>query len=489
MSTLTAIATESDSAVQKRINSSATIDGGIQTISVGDRREDTSNRVAAMLELVTHVQLADGAEAACRALAVVSSEYLQSKRVVVGLCRHEDAVCEVVAISDVDSFSSRLELVQIAQAALQEVIARGEPGVWPSYAGQSRHALLAQRRWAESVGALGMVSGLFRDDRGRVHGGWLIATDNSVWPLPQLLGFLRAAELPLAAALKLQMCAARGPLSKACKKVTDAFRGHRKIVAALTACLVMGVLAIPTTNYVKCPCTLEPVVRRHIAAPFDGPLEKAIVEAGDLVQAGQLLALMDGRETRWELAGVRASYHRAEKERAGHMAAHDSGKAELAKLEADELRLRMEMLEHREEHLRIRSPIDGIVVSGDMKKVEGMPLTVGQNLFEIAPLDAMIVELLVPAEDFAYVQPGMTVSIRLDGSPFTRRDATIERIQPRSEVRDSANVFVAELRMDNRQGELRPGMRGTARVTGNQYALGWNLLRKPLGALVAWLGW
>jgi multidrug resistance efflux pump len=266
-------------------------------------------------------------------------------------------------------------------------------------------------------------------------------------------------------------------------------RGHRAIALAGTTAILAGAAAIPLPLHVDCACSIEPVVRRHVAAPFQGPLEESLVEPGDMVQAGQVLASMDGREIRWELAGVRAALHRAEKERAGHMATHDSGKAELARLEMEKLRLRMELLEHREQQLQIRSPIDGIVVKGDLKKSEGVPLDAGQKLFEIAPLDAMVVELLVESRDVGEVEAGMPVNFYLDASPFTRRAGIVERVQPRSEMRDNVNVFVAELRIDNDGGELRPGMRGNARITSGRSTLAWNLLRKPLGALVSWLGW
>ena len=63
------------------------------------------------------------------------------------------------------------------------------------------------------------------------------------------------------------------------------------------------------------------------------------------------------------------------------------------------------------------------------------------------------------------------------------------RIHPRAELRDDENVFVAEVQLANADGSLRPGMRGTARVESERRPLGWILLRRPVGALIAWLGW
>ncbi|MBC7817496.1 MAG: hypothetical protein IAG10_11445, partial [Planctomycetaceae bacterium] len=149
--------------------------------------------------------------------------------------------------------------------------------------------------------------------------------------------------------------------------------------------LALGVLAavamvIPVPYSVNCDCELQPVTRRFVAAPFEGALEKAFVEVGDPVQADQLLARMDGKEVRWEQAGNAAEYERAAKERDAHLADQEFGEAQLAKLQMERLALTTKLLEHRNERLEIRSPIDGIVVSGELKRAEGIRLAMGQSL-------------------------------------------------------------------------------------------------------------
>lgn len=458
------------------------------TAATADHASNPIDRLAVLLDLVSQVQNAGSEDAACRVLAIAAAEHLHAARVAVGLRPTSGGACTVRAFSDTDAFDPRSEAAQAAQAALQEVIARGEPAVWPPANESSRHALLAHRRWLEFTSGSSVASGLFRDQRGVVQGAWLVALTVVSKPTDRVVEFLRTAETPLAAALRLQMRATRSRWWKLLETARENLRGRRRWLAGAALLAVAAVLAIPTTSHIRCPCVVEPTVRRHVAAPFAGPLEQAFVEPGDLVAAGQVLAVMDGRETRWELAGVRADFQRADKERAGHVATHESGKAELSRLERDRLGLRLQLLEHRDENLRIRSPITGIVVSGDLKKSEGSPLTVGQALFEIAPLDSMVVELAIAASDITYVRPGMTVTFRLDSSPFTPRQATIGRIHPRAEVRDGEHVFVAEVPMQNGDDAFRPGMHGWARIDGYRYPLAWNLLRKPLGALASWLG-
>ena len=248
-------------------------------------------------------------------------------------------------------------------------------------------------------------------------------------------------------------------------------------------------MMIPAHYKISCRIELQPIERRYVAAPFAGPLEKCLVEPGDLVEADQLLARMDAREIRWELAGVRADLHKATKERNTHLSSHDFGDAAIARHEVERLKLRTELLQHRDSNLEIRSPISGMIVSGDHREAEGVPMDQGQTLFEVAPLERMVVQVSIPEEDIRHAASGMTIRIQLDAIPEQIFEATIRRIHPRSEVLDNENVFIAEAELMNAEMLLRPGMRGTAKVIGERRPLGWNCFHKPVAHVLGWLGW
>lgn len=262
-------------------------------------------------------------------------------------------------------------------------------------------------------------------------------------------------------------------------------RSKLSLAAALVATAAM---AVPVPYSVTCDCELQPVTRRFVAAPFEGALERALVEVGDTVTEGQLLARMDGKEVRWEQAGNTADYERAAKERDAHLAAQEFGEAQLAKLQMERLRLTGQMLELRGEHLEIRSPIDGIVVSGELKRVEGARLSMGQTLFEIAPLDQMIVEVEIHEAELASVPDHASATIRLEAFPSHRLEGTLQRICPRAELRRKQQIFVGEIPLPNSTGQLRPGMRGRVSLAAGHSTLGWRLFHRALTKLRMWWG-
>ena len=145
---------------------------------------------------------------------------------------------------------------------------------------------------------------------------------------------------------------------------------------------------------------------------------------------------MDGREILWELAGVNAEMQRAETKRDAHVASHETPQAVMAELETRTLTNRKELLEFRESNLQMISPIDGIVLAGSLDRRENYPVTKGQVLYEIAPLDQLRVEVGIPADEVMHVSVGDPVNLYFEGAGAETISGTIKKIRPRSEIRD-----------------------------------------------------
>jgi hypothetical protein len=124
-----------------------------------------------------------------------------------------------------------------------------------------------------------------------------------------------------------------------------------------------------------------------------------------------------------------------------------------------------------------------------LQRVEGAALTRGHNLFEVAPLSPLIVELAVPEDEVRLVEPGMPVTLWPASQPGTSLAGTPSRIHPQAEVRENETVFIAEVEVPNAGGALRPGMKASAVVWGRREPLVWTVVRRPVGRASRWLGW
>ena len=461
----------------------------------GRQNAQNAATVAALIELVAHVQSANDSNSGCQRLADSLQSYLQADRVVIGLCRRGRSDVKVTAISCgavIDPFSEETRLIE---SALQESLIRSTSGVWPALESSNRHALLSHQQLAESGYGDSLVSMPIQTESGDAMGCILAtfplsthdaaATDR----IREAERFLRAGAGALAGCLGVLQKVADSRWLSLIRGARGVFTTSRLQMAAWLSGAIAMVLMLPMVYRIHCELELQPVERRYVAAPFDGPLEQCLVEPGDVVSKDQLLAQMDGREIRWELAEVQANLNKATKERNTQLSKKEFGNAAISGHEMQRLEQRAALLQHRNASLEIRSPADGVVVSGDHREAEGVPLEMGKTLFEIAPLDAMVVELCIPEEDIRHVQVGMTVDIQLEAAPEDSLTAVIRSVHPRAEIRDGRNIFIAEADIPNHNSLLRPGMRGSSHVNTRRHPLGWNLFHKPAAWLLGWLGW
>jgi multidrug efflux pump subunit AcrA (membrane-fusion protein) len=456
---------------------------------------ENAKTVAAMIELIGHVQSADDAVSGCQRLANSLQTHLHAEKVVVGLCRRGVTDCRVAAISEeavIDRFSEEIRLIE---SVLQESLIRSAGALWPVLDPDNRHALLSHQQLVESGFCRRLISMPISTETGAAIGSILVSysdQDDNAAELTRLRDaerFLRAAAGGLAGCLSVLQKLADSRWLQWTQWIRKAFTTTRLQAAGWIAGGIAILMLLPIQYTVRCSMELQPVERRYLAAPFAGPLEECLVEPGDIVVKDQLLARMDGREIRCELAEVQASLNKAVKERNTQVSNREFGNAAISGHEIQRLEQRIALLRHRNASLEIRSPADGVVVSGDHREAEGVPLETGQTLFEIAPLDSMVVKLYIPEDDIRHVQEGMTVYVQLEAVPEKSIEATIRSIHPRAELRESDNVFVAKADIRNDEAILRPGMRGSAGVWTGRHLLGWNLFHKPAAWLLGRLGW
>jgi biotin carboxyl carrier protein len=260
-------------------------------------------------------------------------------------------------------------------------------------------------------------------------------------------------------------------------------------IAALAAVLALAGLALlPRPLEVGAPVLLQPERAQVVTAPQDGTLEASEVRPGDAVAAGVTpLARLATRDLELELAAARARAANDRREAAVARAAGNPAQEQIASLAARRAEAQVALIEHRIGQADIRAPADGLLVSGDLRRSIGQPVTRGQVLFEIALDGPLRAEVLVLDRDGARVAAGQRVRLSLAAEPGVVRTATIERVRPMAEFVQGRNVFRAIARLDTPDAALRPGMEGWARVETGRTTWGAWLVREPVLWVRRWL--
>jgi RND family efflux transporter MFP subunit len=446
-------------------------------------------RELALLEIIARIAALEDVDQAYQELSEHLQRWLNVRQVVLGVERQGRQRCQVKAISGTRTISRQSRVVQSLEAAMNEAVMRNEIDAMDLKSIDGGKATVIQKELAYATNSTIVVSGPLRTGQGQAVGAWVALDSSPEKSAEAMAASMRAAEPRIGLCFDILSRHQRGKIPARLSSLLDTKRRSRRLVLLGIGVAVAVVLAIPLPYKVSCECDVQPVTRRYVVAPYDGMLEQALVEPGDLVRSGQVVARMDGRETQWELAGLVAELNRAQKERDTSLAGLDTAAAQLSRLEMERLKLKIRVLENRAQNLEIKSPVDGVVISGDPKKMEGARLTVGQTLFEIGPVDQMQVQVAVPDEDISHVADGQPVTIRFESQPTRKYTGQVKKIHPRAEVKEQANVFIAEVALSNEDGTLRPGMYGRARVRTASHPVAWNLFHKVWQRVAFRMGW
>ena len=261
--------------------------------------------------------------------------------------------------------------------------------------------------------------------------------------------------------------------------------------------------------------TLKPFRSVEVGAQVSGQLQKLHVREGHKVGKGDLVAEIDATVQRSRVEERRArlraqeaqlvSYRsklelaktNAERqarllaEDASSQSSFDSARDQLVSWESNLVRLRSEIEQSlaslaSEEALlgysRIYAPIGGTVI--DVRMVEGQTLIATQQtpvIMEIADMETMWIEALVPEADISRIAPGMETQVLAVGGGVRQWEAKLGQILPNPKVEDGVVRYMVLFRVDNSDGALLPNMTAHVFIITSSAR---NVLTVPFRALI-----
>lgn len=300
----------------------------------------------------------------------------------------------------------------------------------------------------------------------------------------------RARVEPLMPALHLTRQASRNLLQHAADGiragVATLTQPGRWMTRLLTALALVGLwtFLFGTLNYqLTVPCVVTPNQLRHTAVPFDAVIASAAVIEGDRVAQGDVLCEMDHRDLDQQRAELLAELAVGERAIDRARAQDEPVEVQLAQANRELTRAKLDIINRRIEQATVRAPIDGVIVSGDLRKRIGSVVTRGEPLFAIAPLTGWTLELAVPEAASADLAPNLSGYFASYARPDRTRAFRIDRIHAEAQTRHEKNVYIAEADIDAADAWLRPGMEGVAKVRVGQKRIWWITLHRAIDYL------
>ena len=268
---------------------------------------------------------------------------------------------------------------------------------------------------------------------------------------------------------------------------------HTVLKAGTLSLLLLTIyMGLATAPYrVTAEAALEGSIQRAIVAPIDGFILESGVRAGDVVQAGQLMGTLDDRELKLEQQKLTSEKARHSREHRSAMAEHDRAQVSILNARVSQSDAQLQLTNKQLERMQIISPLSGVVVSGDLSQSLGSPVSRGDVLFEVAPLEDYRLVLSVDERDMPDVAPGQEGQLKLSGMPGDELGFSVSRITPVSEAEDGANFYRIEAELDDPPALLRPGMEGFGKIEIAERRLLWIWTHRMIDwlRLQAWAWW
>jgi membrane fusion protein (multidrug efflux system) len=217
--------------------------------------------------------------------------------------------------------------------------------------------------------------------------------------------------------------------------------------------------------------TLTPDSEAPVLARVSGEVVEILVEEGDEVEEGQVLARLDGDRLRLQMLQAKANLEKTSKAYERYVQLHERGLVSASifeglKFDMDALNASYELKQLSYSYTTIRAPISGVVSSRDIKL--GQHLMAGASAFKITDTSKLIAYLRIPQVELSKISAGDTARVRVDAMPEVEFAATIARISPTIDPLNG--TFKATATIENQDGHLAPGMFGRFNVAYEKHS-------------------
>lgn len=217
--------------------------------------------------------------------------------------------------------------------------------------------------------------------------------------------------------------------------------------------------------YYSGTATLEADDQAVVVSQITGVVLATVVQEGDYVQAGQVLARVETDRYRLEVEKAEAALRRLETDHQRKKGLFDKGLVSAddfervgAELQAQKAAYDLARLDL--EHTGIRAPISGYVSERLVRP--GNLVKLHDPVFSITSYDPLLAVLHVPERELRVLRKGLEVSVALDAWPGQTFAGEIIRISPVIDPGTGTFRVTAQLR-DSAQ-MLKPGLFGRVEV-------------------------
>jgi membrane fusion protein (multidrug efflux system) len=227
---------------------------------------------------------------------------------------------------------------------------------------------------------------------------------------------------------------------------------------------------------------IEAFAEAQVVAKVGGEVREILVEEGEFVEQGQVLARLDGDRLRFEMQQAEANLRKLQRDYQRNVDLKERGIISLGDFEKIQYEMRaleatFNLASLELSYTDIKAPIDGVVARRFIKV--GNTLAVDAATFQVTSLEPLVSYLYVPEREYRHMEPGQVANIEVDALQATSFEAVVARISP--VIDPATGTFKVTIEVTDPTQRLRPGMFGRVNIVYDNHA---NALQIPRSAIV-----
>ena len=231
---------------------------------------------------------------------------------------------------------------------------------------------------------------------------------------------------------------------------------------------------------------IEAFAEADVIAKVEGEIREVLVEEGDEVEKGQVLARLDGDRLRLELNESRARLRKMQRDFERNKDLREKGllsEGDYEKLQFDleSLQASYNLASLELDYTQIRAPISGVISERYIKL--GNTIQVGDPLYRVTSLDPLVAYLHVPEREYQQISTDQPVAIDIDALADKQILATVTRVSPIVDPGTGTFKITIEIRDESRR--IKPGMFGRMSIVYDRHD---NVLLVPRSAVIEEMG-
>ncbi len=227
---------------------------------------------------------------------------------------------------------------------------------------------------------------------------------------------------------------------------------------------------------------IEAYAEADVIAKVAGEIREVLVEEGDDVEEGQILARLDGDRLRLELNESRARLRKLQRDfdrnrNLKEKGLISEGDFENIQYEMEALQASYNLASLELDYTQIRAPISGVISERYIKL--GNTINVGEPVFRVTSIEPLVAYLFVPEREYRQISPGQPVRVDIDALAGAQVFTTVTRVSP--SIDPETGTFKVTIEINDAERRIKPGMFGRISIVYDRRE---NALQIPRSAIV-----